>query len=318
MTASCHTPKRPNAAEKPRPKAPKYKIDAKKSHEPKRDRSGLSPETRRLLKLLSREGAYLAALADGPAKAFCPATDGAQAVATMSRATLRACLAADWVEATPAASPEDGEAPLIRRYRVTEAGRKAVARSGAAGDPLQDQHRAYGAVEAPTERTSASGRAVATRVETRRANLRETPILWLSRRRGPDGAPFLSPIEVDAAERLRADYEAASIGPQVAQNWNRFLAAVDEGGRGPTQPGLDGAPAARVRAATAALGPGLADVALRVCCLMEGLETAERALGWSSRSGKVVLKIALQRLVEHYGLAVEGPAKTKILAWRDA
>jgi len=48
------------------------------------------------------------------------------------------------------------------------------------------------------------------------------------------------------------------------------------------------------------LGPGLGDVALRCCCYLEGLELAERRMGWSARSGKVVLRIALQRLKRHY------------------
>jgi hypothetical protein len=55
------------------------------------------------------------------------------------------------------------------------------------------------------------------------------------------------------------------------------------------------------------LGPGLADVALRTCCFLEGLETTERRMGWSARSGKVVLKIALQRLAAHYGIAPSSP-----------
>jgi hypothetical protein len=46
----------------------------------------------------------------------------------------------------------------------------------------------------------------------------------------------------------------------------------------------------------------LADVAWRVLCLGEGLETAERALGWPSRAGKLVLTLALDRLVAHYHL----------------
>ena len=51
------------------------------------------------------------------------------------------------------------------------------------------------------------------------------------------------------------------------------------------------------------LGPGLADVALRCCCFLEGLEAAEKRMGWSARSGKIVLRIALQRLHQHYEAA---------------
>ena len=48
------------------------------------------------------------------------------------------------------------------------------------------------------------------------------------------------------------------------------------------------------------LGPGLADIALRCCCYLEGLERTEKRMGWSARSGKIVLRIALQRLARHY------------------
>lgn len=56
----------------------------------------------------------------------------------------------------------------------------------------------------------------------------------------------------------------------------------------------------RVAAALRDLGPGLGDVALRVCCFLEGVEAAERRMGWAARSGKVVLRIALMRLRRHY------------------
>ena len=58
-----------------------------------------------------------------------------------------------------------------------------------------------------------------------------------------------------------------------------------------------------------ALGPGLSDIVFRVCCFLEGLETAEKRLGWSARSGKVVLKIALERLAAHYRIAPAEPAR---------
>jgi hypothetical protein len=56
-----------------------------------------------------------------------------------------------------------------------------------------------------------------------------------------------------------------------------------------------------------ALGPGLSDIVFRICCFLEGLETAEKRLGWSARSGKVVLKIALERLAMHYKIPVAAP-----------
>ena len=63
-----------------------------------------------------------------------------------------------------------------------------------------------------------------------------------------------------------------------------------------------GASAARDRLsdALASLGPGLSDVALRVCCFLEGIEAIETSMHWSRRSGKVVLKIALARLAAFY------------------
>ena len=62
----------------------------------------------------------------------------------------------------------------------------------------------------------------------------------------------------------------------------------------------------RVADAMADLGPGLSDVVLRCCCYLEGLETTEKRLGWSARSGKIVLRIALMRLKRHYDETV-GP-----------
>jgi len=56
----------------------------------------------------------------------------------------------------------------------------------------------------------------------------------------------------------------------------------------------------RARSALADLGPGLGGVALRCCCRLEGLEAVEQTMGWSARSGKIVLCIALQRLARHY------------------
>jgi hypothetical protein len=40
----------------------------------------------------------------------------------------------------------------------------------------------------------------------------------------------------------------------------------------------------------------------RVVCAGEGLEAAEKALGWPKRAGKLVLLMALDRVSDFYGL----------------
>lgn len=124
-------------------------------------------------------------------------------------------------------------------------------------------------------------------------NLAENPLAWLARRGHISGAQLL------AATRLRHDFHAAQLGPRVTMRWDP-LPATRRGDGVPDPSG--GALAARARfdAAVAACGPGLCDVLWRVVCAGEGLETAERALGWPVRAGKLVLQLALDRLVVHY------------------
>jgi hypothetical protein len=40
----------------------------------------------------------------------------------------------------------------------------------------------------------------------------------------------------------------------------------------------------------------------RVVCAGEGLVATEKALGWPSRAGKLVLGFALKRIADHYRL----------------
>jgi hypothetical protein len=132
-----------------------------------------------------------------------------------------------------------------------------------------------------------------------RYNLSEPPLTALARPCGKDGSPFLSDELVHVGERLREDFELAQMGPRVAQNWDCFLTAGGRGGFAPDSGVGDGPSAARRRRVADAmtdLGAGLSDVVLRCCCYLEGLETAEKRLGWSARSGKIVLRIALTRL----------------------
>jgi hypothetical protein len=152
------------------------------------------------------------------------------------------------------------------------------------------------------ERTIDGGRPTVERPRGRgrsvTVNLAESPLSWLRARGHVDAR------QNEAGERLRADYETASLGPRVTMRWNAAPAA--RGARGPSEP-LDPTLAGiaakrRFDAAVAAAGPGLADVLWRVVCAGEGLPLAEKALGWPVRSGKLVLGLALDRLADHYRL----------------
>lgn len=134
-----------------------------------------------------------------------------------------------------------------------------------------------------------------------RVNIAESPLLMLARRREPDGRPFLASELVAAGERLREDFELAQMGPRVTQNWDRFLTSGIDVSR--VSVGMGGGSEGarnRVAAALRELGPGMGDMCLRVCCFLEGVELTERRLGWSARSGKIVLRLALMRLERHY------------------
>ncbi len=127
-----------------------------------------------------------------------------------------------------------------------------------------------------------------------RYGLGETPLSGLARRRDRDGRPFLSRDLVSVGERLREDFELASMDGNTATDWSKWIECE------PNSVDKSAGPRDRVIAALSDLGPGLGDVALRCCCLLEGLETAEKNMGWAARSGKIVLRIALQRLKRHY------------------
>lgn len=130
-------------------------------------------------------------------------------------------------------------------------------------------------------------------------NLAESPLTWLHAR------GHLTDRQFAAGERLRADWERAQLAPSVTMRWD----AVRVGGSGANGSGRGLNPTERQIAAkqrfdgaVAAAGPGLADVLWRVVCAGETLPDAERALAWPVRSGKLVLKLALDRVMEFYRL----------------
>lgn len=195
----------------------------------------------------------------------------------------------------------------ISRYRISSSGRTALSRLIAEAENKARERSEFGMAEAqaPFQAQMAPSQGATAKPDRPRRirySAAESPLIALARRRDRDGKPFLDESLVAAGERLREDFELAQIGPQVAQNWDRFLTAGGRGGFNSEAHAGHGASGARDRVehALSDLGPGLSDVALRCCCYLEGLELAEKRMGWSARSGKIVLRIALQRLKRHY------------------
>ncbi len=238
----------------------------------------LDDDSLRCLAHLARGDALLIVAPDMP-KAVITREDAegvAQRVAVIDRALAEAMALREWITCR-----RQGR---VLSYGISAAGRTALRDAG--GRNCED--------ESPARRI--------------RYGATESPVTVLARRRDKTGAPFLAPCLVQAAERLREDFVMAQLESVEIASAQDFVTALER----KTVPGPNIAPpgtrAARQRVLDVLreLGPGLGDMVLRCCCRLEGVESAENALGWSARSGKIVLRIALQRLCRHHEASGDG------------
>ncbi len=141
------------------------------------------------------------------------------------------------------------------------------------------------------------------RLVCRRANLGESPIAWLARRKDPTGRPWLSPAEAAAGERLRLDAEFARSGPSLTMRWDALPRTGGSGSSARVEPG-DRALAAgrRVARALAAVDLRCRPLLEQVCLRETSLQLAERQTGVARREGKILLKTGLGALARHYGI----------------
>jgi hypothetical protein len=124
-------------------------------------------------------------------------------------------------------------------------------------------------------------------------NLAESPLGWLHARGHLDERLF------DAGERLRADFERAQIVPSVTMRWDPVrIRSTNDGGLAPSERQV--AARRRFSGAISAAGKGLEDILWRVVCACETVTAAEKELDWPARSGKLVLRIALERVADFY------------------
>jgi hypothetical protein len=183
-------------------------------------------------------------------------------------------------------------------FVIAPAGRDFLTRSLGGEAGFADQHRLM------EDMCVGTGEAA----RTARVNRAESPLARLKFR------GLIDDLQFAAGEKLRRDFTLGQLGPRLGVDLTR---AVMAGGGGQDNIS-DVALAARQRfnRALSAAGPGLSDLLFDVCCHLAPLENAEDKRGWAKRSGRVVLKIALDRLAAHYGLDVMA-GRAGIRAWHD-
>lgn len=133
-------------------------------------------------------------------------------------------------------------------------------------------------------------------------NLAESPLGWLRKRKNKNGEHLISLDQFEAAERFRIDYEMSMHSKSMTANYDGVpISKRAKSGTSDlsfTERQLDAKK--RYDKAVSAMGSGLSDSLIRLCCHLEGFEAAEKSLGWPSRSLKLVMIMALDRLAHHY------------------
>lgn len=250
----------------------------------------LQREARRVLRKLLSEGTALVRREDGR---YTIVKDGKT---DRARTRVEADMVAgfrsrDWIRPR-------GTAP--ESFVLSEPGAAWLSRTLADGDPFAAQHQIR------RHKRVIDGDGVERLVS---ANEAESPLARLKARNMLDAAQF------DAGERLRRDYTLAQLAPRLGVD---LSAPVVMGMRGKKEATLSETVLAakqRFSRAMKAVGPGLNDLLFDVCCHLIGIEDAERDSGWPTRSGRVVLAIALDRLAQHYGMTVTAPARGRMRSW---
>ena len=255
---------------------------------PSFDTADASPELFKVLRWLSRRGAYLERHRHDPGaelryRLVSPGRRQTASRKSVAGALVRHGRSRGWLE-------QCGDQLKLSRAGALELRQN----KSAAGAPSDGGAPGYVAKDLPAT------------LDRPGCNDAESPLAWLRKRKDKTGRPMLSQAEFDAGERLRADFWFAQMTPRVTADWSPDR-AIRRGRRSAPRDAAEMSDAIiaarkRVRDALSAVGPELSGILIDVCCHLRGLSEVERAVGWPLRSAKVVLAMALSALARHYGL----------------
>ena len=247
----------------------------------------IAREARRIFRKLATPGAHLRPDGDAAWRLIARENGDKYQSAALAGALVEAFAKRGWIRRAGAANS----------YVLSDAGLYWYRRAGGGEDAFAAQHQKR------RQTVVKDARGLDARVTV---DDNESPLVRLKARGLIDAAQF------DAGEKLRSDFTLAGLMPRLGVD---YAAPLQTRSRGKVAARLmtDAVIAAKQRftAAMRAVGPGLSDLLFDVCCHWRGLEEAEEAKGWPSRSGRVVLAIALDRLAEHYGMRMRGRAKLR-------
>ncbi len=249
----------------------------------------LTREARKILRKLLG-GAHLQRGEDGRFAVVTRARSAEHAKTRIDAALIAAMRAQGWL----AAEDEDGA-----RLVLSDAGEGWYARAVAECDPFAVQHQLR-RIRTITDEQGREHRVV--------VNTAESPLAWMHQRR------LVGEVQYQAGERLRRDFTLAQLSPRLGVDWSAPLASSRRAQKPELLSDMVLAAKQRFAAAMRAAGPGLADILFDVCCHLNGLEHSERTRGWPRASAKVVLKIALDRLAQHYGMR-PAPRTARLRSW---
>lgn len=216
-------------------------------------------------------------------------------------ATLPASTVAEWVANGYLRQLAKGK---VNRYEITEAGKAYAMEMDAAAGFLDRAAEREVAADLGNERPLSH-----TSNESPKRYAPDAPIVSMYEKQKGNHSHYrqqnwISERGFAASTRLAEDFAQAQMlgGQPTTIDWSSidFYADLTPLHDSTPRTWFDNDSTTRFEDALKAVGSGLSDILLLFICYEYGIEQAEKALKWSSRSGKVVLHIALERLADHY------------------